>query len=90
MSTGCLVVGSATPPVTEVVAHGHNGLLFDFFDHEGLADQLCAVLADPARHRPLRDAARALIVERYDVKAAVASQLRLVDAVMAGERSMRP
>jgi glycosyltransferase involved in cell wall biosynthesis len=88
MSTGCLVVGSATPPVTELVVDGHNGLLFDFFDHEALADRLCAALADPAAHEPLRRAARALIVERYDVRACVAQQLELIDAVMRGERSM--
>jgi glycosyltransferase involved in cell wall biosynthesis len=90
MAAGCMVVGSATPPVTEVLAHGRNGLLFDFFDHEALADRLCAVLDDPAGHERLRAAARASIVERYDVKAALASQLRLIDAVMAGKLSMRP
>jgi glycosyltransferase involved in cell wall biosynthesis len=88
MSTGCLVIGSATPPVTELVVDGRNGLLFDFFDHQMLADRVCDVLADPGRFAPLRAAARALIVERFDVRAAVAAQLRLIDAVMDGTTAM--
>ena len=37
MATGALVVGSRTPPVEEVVAHGRNGLLVPFDDPEALA-----------------------------------------------------
>ena len=31
MSAGCLVVGSRTQPVEEVIQHAANGLLVDFF-----------------------------------------------------------
>ena len=37
MSAGCLVVGSRTPPVEEVIRDGENGLLTDFFSTEQLA-----------------------------------------------------
>jgi glycosyltransferase involved in cell wall biosynthesis len=38
MSAGCMVVGSRTAPVEEVISHGQNGWLTDFFDHQALAD----------------------------------------------------
>src|SRR4051812_3291131 len=46
MSAGCIVVGSRTPPVEEVVTDQENGLLVDFFDIDGLAERVCSVLAN--------------------------------------------
>lgn len=68
LSTGCLVVGSATAPVQEVISDGENGLLVDFFDRQALADKVVAVLQDPARFAPMRRRARKSVVERYDLK----------------------
>jgi hypothetical protein len=49
MACETVVVGSATPPVQEVIQHGQNGLLVDYFDAEALAETVAAVLADPGR-----------------------------------------
>jgi glycosyltransferase involved in cell wall biosynthesis len=68
MSVGCLIVASRTAPVEEVIAHGHNGLLVDFFDHEALALSIADALERRQELRPLREAARATIVERYDLQ----------------------
>lgn len=82
MSTGALVLGSATPPVTEMIEHGRNGLLYDFFDVEGLARQAIEALAEAGRFTAMRDEARRTIVERYDLTtAALPAWLRCVDAV---------
>ena len=68
MSAGALVIGSSTAPVTEMIEHEKNGLLFDFFDVEGLAHLAIDGLANPDRFRGLRARARETIVERYDLR----------------------
>lgn len=68
MASGCLVVGSATPPVQEVIRHGENGLLVDFFDPQGLARQVAEALADPQRFAALRDQAREHAQRHYDLQ----------------------
>lgn len=85
MAAGALVVGSDTAPVRDVITHGQNGLLADFFDGEGLARQLAAICAAPRdhlAHAALRRAARASVVERFD-RASVCEPawLELVSAV---------
>src|SRR5258708_3241340 len=37
MSAGALVIGSRTPPVEQIIAHGKNGILCDFFDIDASA-----------------------------------------------------
>ncbi|MFG6447693.1 glycosyltransferase family 4 protein [Roseateles sp. BYS180W] len=67
MACGCLVVGSDTPPVREVLRHGENGLLTPFFNPQALAQQLAAALADPSAYAPLREAARATVLQHYSL-----------------------
>lgn len=79
MSAGAVVVGSRTPPVQEVVEHGRTGLLFDFFDRQGLAQAVGNVLADPAAHRALGAAARAHVQRHYDLQTrCLPAQLALI------------
>ena len=80
MACGAVVIGSATPPVQEVIRDGANGLLVDFFDSVALAERIAAVLADPAAHRPLGEQARADAVAGYDLRrVCLPRQLELVD-----------
>lgn len=67
MAMGACVIAARTGPVEEVITDGINGRLVDFFDIEGWSEALIAALADPDGHRPLRHAARAGIVENYDL-----------------------
>ena len=67
LAAGCLVIGSRTPPVAEVIRHGENGLLVDFFDTTALADTVAECLAQRERFAPLRSQARATAVKRYDI-----------------------
>ena len=85
MSAGCLVVGSATAPVEEVIAHSQTGLLVDFFDPNGLADVVTDALAKPQHYLHLRTAARAAAVARYDLEGqCLPQQMQLIEHLAAG------
>jgi glycosyltransferase involved in cell wall biosynthesis len=68
MACGCLIVGSATPPVLEVLKDGVNGFAVDFFDTQGLAARIDEALAEPGRMGALRKAARATAVSQFDLQ----------------------
>jgi glycosyltransferase involved in cell wall biosynthesis len=67
MACGCAIVGSATPPVREVIKDGENGLLVEFFDSDGIVDAVNRVLDQPDRMQAMRAAARRTAVEHYDL-----------------------
>lgn len=67
MACGCLIVGSDTPPVLEVLEDGVNGLTTDFFLPLQLVERVDEALNDPARGRQLRAAARRTAVEQFDL-----------------------
>jgi glycosyltransferase involved in cell wall biosynthesis len=65
MSTGCLVVGSDTEPVRELIEDGVNGRLAPFREPEQIADVVCDVLERRDAHAPMRKAARDTILKTY-------------------------
>ena len=76
MSAGCLLLGSATEPVKEVIEDGQNGFLTDFFDHEALAQKVSSLLDSPAEKiAAVRRQARQTIVNRYDLKTVCLPQM---------------
>ncbi|MFZ6775009.1 glycosyltransferase family 4 protein [Undibacterium sp. SXout7W] len=80
MSTSCLLVASDTAPVREVITHGKNGLLVDFFDHAALANTISDVLAYPQAYQHLRQAARKHVIEHYDLNTVcLPQQIALVE-----------
>ncbi|WP_426107912.1 glycosyltransferase [Massilia sp. TSP1-1-2] len=58
MACGCAVIGSSTAPVREVIRHGENGLLVDFFDPGAIAQQVAAALQNGGAVAALRQRAR--------------------------------
>ena len=68
MSAECLLIGSDTAPVREVIEDGVNGLLVDFFDVNGIADRVVEALARPSRFLSLRKQARRTVLEKYDME----------------------
>jgi len=68
MSTGCVVVGSSTPPVQELIKNNKNGLLVDFFDTEEMVERIIEVLEHPNQNKQIRENARKTIVDNYDLE----------------------
>ena len=66
MSAGCLVIGSDTAPVREVL-NNENGLLVPFFDIEQLAERVIEALTNPRQFRSIRAQARRTILDQYDL-----------------------
>jgi glycosyltransferase involved in cell wall biosynthesis len=67
LSAGCVVIGSDTAPVREVL-NSENGLLVPFFDVEQMAERVIEVLANPDRFQAMRTHARQSIIDRYDLR----------------------
>jgi glycosyltransferase involved in cell wall biosynthesis len=66
MACGLPVLGSATPPVQEVIRDGENGFLFDFFDREQLVERTVEILGcEDSRIAPELEAARREIESRF-------------------------
>lgn len=68
MSIGCLIVGSKTAPVEELIEHGKNGLLTDFFNPQALAETIADALDRKEELAYLGRAARQTIIDRYDLQ----------------------
>ena len=84
MACGCAVVGSDTAPVREVIRHGHNGLLVDFFSPGDLATAVVELLNDPERAAAFGVAARRTVERTYELESCVTRQLALMDLVASG------
>lgn len=68
MAAQCLVIGSATAPVQEVIRDGENGLLVDFFAPMDLADKLASALERRDSYAQIRHNARQTVLGRYDLR----------------------
>ena len=74
MSFGCPIVASKTPPVQEVIDDGVNGLFAEFRSPYHIARKIEEQLDDPERARKLGKAARATILERFELAKCMKAQ----------------
>lgn len=82
MASGCAIIGSRTAPVEEVITDGETGLLVDFFSPEAVAAAVVRALECPGEMRPMGEAARRLVQERYDLRrVCLPQQIALVESV---------
>jgi glycosyltransferase involved in cell wall biosynthesis len=85
MSAGCCIVASDTKPLHEAIRHDDTGVLVDFFDPEGMSDQICSLLDDPQRRARLGHNARAFAQANYDLKqVCLPRQLAWVESLHKG------
>ena len=68
MATGCLVIGSDTEPVREVIEDGRNGLLSNFFSPKDIAERVDQALDSPEQMAVVRSGGRSTIEQRYALK----------------------
>jgi glycosyltransferase involved in cell wall biosynthesis len=84
MAAECLVVGSRTAPVEEVLRDGENGRLVDFFKPDEIAQKVIAALEAPRDFTALRKNARQSVIEAYDLKSiCLPGQLRLLEEALS-------
>jgi len=87
LACGAVVVGSDTPPVREMIEHGKNGLLADFFDVEGLAATVNEVLDDPLAYRPLGQVGVDLVGRKYSLEVCLPQMLQLYQEAVTSQRA---
>lgn len=79
MAAGCVVIGSDTSPVKEMIEHGKNGLLVDFFSPTGIADAVDEVLNTPDRMQGVKQRARRFICENYHINQSIKKYENLLE-----------
>jgi glycosyltransferase involved in cell wall biosynthesis len=83
MACEVVFVGSDTPPVRDIIEHGKNGLLVDFFDVSALSKALIEACRHPERFTRLRSEARRTVVEQYDQRRiCLPAWLKVIDELL--------
>lgn len=78
LGAGCLVLGSATPPVEEVASESVIGYLCDFHDPADIAAKAAALLEACGELDDIRRVACEAVLERYALPQCLAHQTQLV------------
>jgi glycosyltransferase involved in cell wall biosynthesis len=87
LACGAIVLASDTAPVREMIEHGKNGLLTDFFDIQALAHAAQTILGAPADYKHLGRAGADMIREHYSLEVCLPRMLRLYEEAAAVRRS---
>lgn len=80
MAMGCLLIGSRTKPVEEVVEDGVTGILVDFFDYKDIAAKAVDALKHPEKYMAIRAAAREFARKHYNVAEGLRVYRELISA----------
>ncbi len=78
MSTGCIVLGSKTAPVEEVIEDNKNGFLFDFNNVDEMLEKIEYIIDNQQKLQDIRKNARKTIIEKYDINKTVSEIFNLL------------
>ena len=81
MACGVAMVSSNTQPIHEVMTHGHNALLADFFSPDAVAKHVLTILDDKDGMCEMRKNARDTVVKRYSLDTLLPLHVDLVKDV---------
>ncbi|MBO0699932.1 MAG: glycosyltransferase [Zavarzinella sp.] len=81
LACGATVLASDTAPVREMIEHGHNGVLFDFFDADALAELANQLLDRRDEYRALGEQGAAIIREKYSIDVCLPKMVELYESV---------
>lgn len=80
MACGATILASDTPPVREMIQQGVNGVLFDFFDVDALAEYAHQLLERRDEYRILGQRAATLIRDQYSVDVCLPKMVQLYES----------
>ena len=72
------IIGSNTAPVQEVVQHGVNGMIVDFFSPTDIAQNVTNILNNPSLARAYGKNARQTILDKYTLDDCLDKQINLI------------
>lgn len=82
MSAGCMLIASRTPPVVDVITHGKNGMLVDFFSIDEIVTAITSALRGGKDVQSLRKSARKTVVTHYDLQTrCLPAQIALIESM---------
>ena len=81
MAARCLVIGSDTAPVREVIKHKENGLLVDFFTPSAIADAVDLALNESTKIKKLRKSAMRYVNENYPIQKSIKQYKQLLESL---------
>jgi glycosyltransferase involved in cell wall biosynthesis len=83
LACGATILASDTAPVREVIQHGQNGLLTDFFDVERMAQAASEVLDHPQDYKQLGRRGVDLIHNHYSLEVCLPQMRQLYEQAVA-------
>ena len=78
MSAGCIVLGSSTPPVKEIIQDGVNGFLADFHSPQEFAEKAYEILDNQEKLQHIRYAARETVIKNYALQNLLPKQVQII------------